>query len=59
MTRSYNVDSMIDANADNLFGNTVPYWDVFPFGIARAYRDYMTDTILPQINKPPQYLTTL
>src|SRR6266480_3118076 len=56
MTRSQNVDSRI---ATGSIGYTQSYHRVFPYGIAGAYEDYMTNTILPQINTPPQYLKSL
>jgi len=59
MIRSQNVDNTIIANPGNVFGNTAAYRATFPNGIAGAYRDYMTNTILPQINTPPKYLTEL
>ncbi|CAD6448847.1 21725305-b7ef-4914-aa7c-2f61d60e08b6 [Sclerotinia trifoliorum] len=41
--------------------NIAPYKSAFPGtdGIASAYKDFMTKTILPQINAPPKYLTNL
>lgn len=59
MTRRRNVDSIITENSNNLFGNLDAYNVAFPNGIAGAYRDYMTNTIQPQINRPSQYLTSL
>lgn len=53
------VDLLISSNPTNLFGNIAAYQSTFPQGLAKAYRNFMTSTIEPQIKAPPQYLTSL
>lgn len=50
---------MIDHNQGSMFGDTTAYRTAFPNGISGAYIDFMTSTILPQINYAPKYLTNL
>ncbi|MCJ1326572.1 hypothetical protein MMC10_003237 [Thelotrema lepadinum] len=53
------VDKLIKDNDDSIFGDTTAYWASFPDGISEAYKNFMNTEILPQINVPPKYLTSL
>ncbi|KAI9643088.1 hypothetical protein NHQ30_008823 [Ciborinia camelliae] len=69
-----NMFKMIDKTNNQIYGqllnahvevlkqpNTAAYKAAFPGvdGIASSYKDFITTTILPQINEPPKYLTKL